>query len=89
MLGLYHILWQKKELKNQAKFCSNSQMLPLVEMNRLLSTLEEYHCIFFIVEGEREGTNLVEFNINTVTQLQSSKQHDECHLHAAQKEIAV
>jgi len=39
------------------------QMLSLSEMNRLhASTLEEYHHMFSLMEGERGETNLVEFN---------------------------
>ena len=60
-----HIHWRKQELRNQVNCSSNSKLLSLAEMDKLLSTLEEYHHIFSIVEGERGETSLVEFNINT------------------------
>ena len=47
------------------KYFSNSQVLSLAETDKLLTTLEEYHHIFSIAEGERGETILVEFNINT------------------------
>ena len=60
-----HIHWRKQELKKQMKCSSNFQVLSLAEMDKLLTTLEEYHHIFSIAEGERGETSLVEFNIST------------------------
>ena len=82
-----HIHWRKQELRKQVK-CSNSQVLSLAEMDKLLTTLEEYHHIFSIAEGERGETSLVEFDINTngATPIKQAARRVPF---AAQEEIAV
>ena len=57
------IQWRKQKLQKQISSSYNSQLLE--EMNKILTTLKEYHDTFSITEGERGETSLVEFNIDT------------------------
>ena len=60
------VCWQKQKLGRQIQIqCPSSQSLSAEEMNKLLTTLEQYHDVFSLEDEDRGETNHVEFTIDT------------------------